>query len=215
MLDIILYFCIGYCIISVIAIIYTRTKKTESSNTYKPTQTHTKSESTSIKEGRAYKKWKEGKEQYAAIIRKLPKDLVKNLYDQFLRALPKIEMVVPHENFPEKYTDIFMATKEVIDNNVYGTITKEQYEKIDDIINKHLKWVVDEYIPAANKANSNLMNSDGLDFGLITNSAADAMLYSAMNARAKVKGNNRHIREYKELIDKQFVDAIKKIEEIV
>ena len=167
------------------------------------------------KEGRAYKKWKEGKEQYAAIIRKLPKDLVKNLYDQFLRALPKIEMVVPHENFPEKYTDIFMATKEVIDNNVYGTITKEQYEKIDDIINKHLKWVVDEYIPAANKANSNLMNSDGLDFGLITNSAADAMLYSAMNARAKVKGNNRHIREYKELIDKQFVDAIKKIEEIV
>ena len=167
------------------------------------------------KDGGSYKKWKKGKEQYAAIIRKLPKDLVKNLYDQFSRALPKIGMVLPHKDFPEKYTDIFMATKEVIDNNVYGTITKEQYEKIDDIINKHLKWVVDEYIPAVNKANSNLMNSDGLGFGLITNSAADAMLYSAKDARAKVKGNNRHIREYKELIDKQFVDTIKKIEEIV
>lgn len=160
------------------------------------------------------KKSKNDKEEYVAIIRKLPKDIVQKLYSSFQEAAVKIGTVVSPGDYPDKYIEMFMATKTVMDEGVYGNITGEQRERMKEVLND-LNWIIKEYIPAANQANVNLRNSDGLGFDLITNSAADAMLYSAMNARSKVKGNDKRIMEYCRLVDNQFIGIIEKIKEIV
>lgn len=163
---------------------------------------------------KALAEFNKDQEQYAAIIRKLPKDIVRKLYSSFQEAATLIGTVVPPGDYPDKYMAMFMATKKVMDDGVYGNITENQRQKINEVF-KDLKWIIKEYIPAANQANFNLMNSDGLGFDLITNSAADAMLYSAMNAGSKVKGNEKRAMEYRRLVDKQFVGVIEKIKEIV
>ena len=155
--------------------------------------------------------WESEEDRYAAVIKKLPSDLVKKLFDYMAQAGRNMSRATPGD-YPGEYMKITFAAKKVMDTASYGTITKEQHQQITAILDEDLKWIVNDFIPAANQALAELQDSDGLGFGLITNSAADAMLYSAMDTHDKIKGNERRLREHREMIDKHFTALIHKIE---
>lgn len=163
---------------------------------------------------KARNEWDSEQGKYEKIICLLPSDLVSKLFDLLKQSCAKIRLVVP-DTFPEELSKILLATNTVINNGTYGTITGAQHEQIKGLLDKDFTWLVNEFIPAANKALRELADSDGLGFGLITNSAADAMLHSALDTNERLKGNEKKIREYEEMIDKQVVSLIEKIQEIL
>lgn len=162
----------------------------------------------------ARNEWESEQGKYEKIICLLPSELVSKLFDLLKQSCAKIRLVVP-DTYPEELSKIFLATNTVINNGTYGTITREQHQQISNLLNKDFNFFVNEFIPAANTALRQLADSDGLGFGLITNSAADAMLYSALDTNERLKGNEKKIREYEEMIDKQVVSLIEKIQEIL
>ena len=167
----------------------------------------------SVKE-KARNEWDSEQGKYEKVICSLPSELVSKLFELLKQSCAKIRLVVP-DTYPEELTKIVLATNTVISNGTYGAITSEQHQQISDLLNKDFHWFVNEFIPAANAALRQLADSDGLGFGLITNSAADAMLYSALDTNERLKGNEKKIREYEEMIDKQVVSLIEKIQEIL
>lgn len=159
---------------------------------------------------KARKEYDEEQKYYEAIIRKLPSELVNKLFDLEKQAGIKIRLAGT-DNYPEEFTTIFLATNAVINNNSYGTITVEQHQQIQEILDKDFKWLINDFIPAANTVLKNNANSDGLGFGVITNNAADAILYDALDTNERLKGNEKRIREYEEMIDKRVVSIIERI----
>ena len=69
------------------------------------------------------------------------------------------------------------------------------------------------YIPAARTAISD--GSQGLDFGIITNSAADMALYKAMDTHEKMKKNNKAVYQFSEKIGQEITSLISAISETV
>ncbi|MCF2663283.1 hypothetical protein JQM66_01765 [Oscillibacter valericigenes] len=165
-------------------------------------------------EEQARNEWNAEEEKYEAIIRKLPSDLVNKLFDFLKQACKRINRVVP-DSYPVELTKMALAAGTVVKNESFGAVTREQHRQISRILDENLDWVVNTYIPAANQALMKLADTDGLGFGLITNSAADAMLYSALDTHQRLKGNEKKIREYEEAIDKQLIPIFEKIRQIV
>ena len=108
-----------------------------------------------------------------------------------------------------------LAAGTVVQKGSFGAITRDQHRQISNILNENLTWVVNTYIPTANQWLMRVADTEGLGFGLITNSAANAMLYSAMDTHQRLKGNEKRIKEYEEEIDKQLIPIFEKIRQIV
>ena len=163
---------------------------------------------------KARSEWDSEQGKYERIIHSLPSELVSKLFDLLKQSCAQIRLVVP-DTYPAELSKIFLATNTVINKGTYGTITREQHQQISNLLNKDFNLFVNEFIPAANTALRQLADSDGLGFGLITNSAADAMLYSALDTNERLKGNEKKIREYEEMIDKQVVSILDKIQKVL
>lgn len=163
---------------------------------------------------KARNEWDSEQGKYEKIICLLPSDLVSKLFDLLKQSCAKIRLVVP-DTFPEELSKILLATNTVINNGTYGTITGAQHEQIKGLLDKDFTWLVNEFIPAANKALRELADSDGLGFGLITNSAADAMLHSALDTNERLKGNEKKIREYEQMIDQKVIAIFDKIQQVL
>ena len=158
------------------------------------------------------KKWERDKEKYRAIIGKLPSDLVHKLHDMLYKA--GLSMGLPSSNLPDELCKAGLAAQAIIENDSYGTITEEQRSKINELF-KGFEWVVNEYIPTGKKALAQLSGSDDLGFGLITNSASNAALYTAMNTHDKIKGNEQRIEEFKQMVDRKVISLIEDISKVV
>lgn len=159
-------------------------------------------------------KWDAQQAKYEDIVCQLPPDLLNKLLSLLKQACNRINVVVP-DSVPEELMKMTMATINVVKKGSTAAITREQYKQISYLLDNDLNWIVNEFIPAANKALCQLADSDGLGFGLITNSAADAMLYSALDTHQRLKGNEKKIREYEEMIDKRLVPIFDKILQIL
>lgn len=166
------------------------------------------------REEKARNEWDAEQRQYELIIRKLPPDLVNKLFGLLKQAATRIKRVVP-DSFPVELTKMALAAGTVAKSGTFGAVTREQYRQINRILDENLGWVVNTYIPTANQWLMQVADTDGLGFGLITNSAADAMLYSALDTHQRLKGNEKKIREYEEAIDKQLIPIFEKINQIV
>ena len=162
----------------------------------------------------AKNEWDADQAKYEAVFRKLPEDLLDTLVSLFNEAGNAISCVVS-DTYPPEYTKLFLSAAAVKKSGTFGIVTREQHRQISEVLDTKLKWVVNDYIPASNQALLKLANKDGLGFGLITNSAADAMLYSAMDTRERLKGNDKLIKDYESFIDEQIVLVFDRIRQIV
>lgn len=163
---------------------------------------------------KARSEWDAQQNKYEDIVRKLPSDLVDELLDLLKQAATRIRRVIP-DSCPEELMKMALATDAVVKKGFFGAVTREQHRQVSRILDEDLSWVVNTYIPAANQALMKLADTDGLGFGLITSSAADAMLYSTLDTHQRLKGNEKKIREYEDAIDKQLIPIFEKIRQIV
>ena len=166
------------------------------------------------REEKARNEWDAEQKQYELIIRQLPSDLVNKLFDLLKQACNRIKRVVP-DTFPEELTKMTLAAGTVVKNGTFGAVTREQHRQIKNILDENITWVVNTYIPAANQWLMQVADTEGLEFGIITSSAADMILYDFMDTHQKLKGNERRIKEYEAEIDKQLIPIFEKIRQIV
>ena len=147
---------------------------------------------------------------YRDILSHLPSDLMRKIHK--LLGTAGLKMGLPAEKLPDELCYALAMANAVIESDSYGTINEAQRLKIEELI-KGFEWQVETGIPAYKQAVNSLYGSDGLGFGLITNSAASAGLYAAMNAHDKIKGHEQRIREFKQYVDREVVDLLNGIQQ--
>lgn len=158
------------------------------------------------------REYEESKAKYRAIIGKLPSDLARKLHK--LLGTAGLSMGLPSEELPDELCKVLAAANAIVKSGSYGTITDEQHLKINELL-KDFEWVVKTDIPAWKQAVNALHDSDGLGFDLITNRAASAALYTAMNTHDKIKGNERRIDEFKQSVDQKVISLVEGIRQVV
>jgi len=166
------------------------------------------------REEKARNEWDAEQRQYELIVRRLPSDLANKLFDLLKQACQRINRVVP-DSYPVELTKMALAAGTVVQKGSFGAITRDQHRQISKVLDESLNWVVSAYIPQANQWLMQVADTEGLGFGLITNSAADAMLYNIIDTHQRLKGNEKRIKEYEEEIDKQLIPIFEKIRQIV
>ena len=162
---------------------------------------------------KAVKKWDEDVESYRSILRKLPKYLVEDFFHAIYNT--GMSMGLPSKDLPDELTKAVSAATKVREAKDFGRLSKEKAANVSDAINQ-FEMEMEELIPIGRKALNQASNSGGLGFGLITNSAADAALYQAMDYHDKVKHYKKMNYTVNQMVDKEvailmnaIVDAIK------
>ncbi len=148
---------------------------------------------------------------YEPLFKKLPERLVRKYCS--LTTQTAQQSGIPVEDLPEILFSTGQASLNVIEQGEFGEITQEQYSKIEKQLNDYDSFMLKTYIPAARTAISD--GSQGLDFGIITNSAADMALYKAMDTHEKMKKNNKAVYQFSEKIGQEITSLISAISETV
>lgn len=158
------------------------------------------------------KKRKRKESAYRDILSKLPSDLIRKIHKLLGTAWQN--MGLPTEDLPNELWYAIGAANAVIKSESYGTINEAQRLKIEQLI-EDFAWEAKTGIPAFKQAVNSLYGSDGLGFDLITNSAASAGLYAAMNAHDKIKGHEQRICEFKQHVEQKVVSLLNGIQQVL
>ena len=156
------------------------------------------------------KKRKRKEAAYRDILSHLPSDLMHKSHK--LLGTAGLKMGLPAGDLPDELCYAIAAANAVSKSDSYGTINEAQRLKIEQLI-KDFEWQVETGIPTRKPAVNMLYGSGGLGFDLITNSAASAGLYAAMNAHDKIKGHEQRIREFKQYVEREVLSLLNGIQQ--
>lgn len=150
-------------------------------------------------------KWETDVENYTSLFKQLPEPTVRRLQKAFYNT--GMGLGVQPADLPDELTKVVGATTKVIENRQFGSLDNEKNKTINSLINKFENSMV-TLVPASKKAMNNAIDNGGLGFGLITNSAANAALYQAMDYRATKKQYAKMNHTVNQLIDRDVLELI-------
>ncbi len=155
-------------------------------------------------------KWEADVEKYKSIIEQLPEQLVVKLFYAIYNT--GMSMGLPSRDLPDELTKVVGAATSVRNAKSFGSISNGQDTNINSLINQ-FENQMETLIPVGKKALNQSIDGGGLGFGLITNNAADAALYQAMDYHDRVKQYKRMNYTVNQMVDKEVVvlmDSIKR-----
>ena len=159
---------------------------------------------------KAERKWDNDVAKYKNLIGKLPRVQRDEIHDLVYNTGMKLG--VPSSEMPDELTKVLSATNALKKEGISGKTSQKQYHMVQRSISEFEKQM-DFLLPSLRKALDNAYDKGGLDFGIITNSAADLALHSAMDKNEKQKSYNRMSISVNQNIDNEVVKLITKIEE--
>lgn len=156
--------------------------------------------------------WDNGIDSYKKLMRKLPSDQLDRLHNTIYRT--GMSLGVPASEMPNELTKVVSATTAIKKESTHGKLTSSQRKSVNQLITdfeKQMKFLM----PAMTKALENTSKEDGLDFGIITNSAVDMALYSAMDQHEKNQKQKRMSISVNQNIDKEVIKLMNGIKDVL
>lgn len=161
---------------------------------------------------KAVNKWDEDVAEYKRIIERMTSNNVNHFFSTIRNT--GLSMGIDYKDLPDELTKAVSAATQVIQNKTFGRLTSHKENEIDELINAFSSEMT-TLIPAARGALNQSINEGGLGFGLITNSAADAALYQAMNYHDKIKHYKKMNYTVNQMIDKEVAVLMNGIKNVL
>lgn len=168
--------------------------------------------SANTKESSVERKWNNDVNSYKNTIRKLPSYELNKLHTAIYNT--GMSLGVPSAEMPDELTKVVIATTAIKKESTHGKLTSSQCESVNQLIEefkKQMKFLM----PALTKALENSSKEDGLGFGIITNSAVDMALYSALDQNEKNKKQKRMSISVNQNIDKEVIKLMNGIKDVL
>ena len=192
-------------IIAVIVTIALESLKSNNSTSGSSEKPLTKREAAYMKE------YEDDVAKYKNLFSKIPGDLTKQTLRAMGHSVQALSAV--EAGGPDKFTNIFIGAGNAMQEGLSGNITSSQRQQISKLISD-FDEDLNTLLPAVLKAISS-SSDQGLDFGIITSSAADAMLYTAMNTKEKIKNEKKMIRTVFNLFDNKAIAFTNELQRIL
>lgn len=143
-------------------------------------------------------KWDRDIDDYKKTLEKLPSDLIERILKATARSI--MECGLGQEYMSDEMAKIMSSANAVKASGHFGHLTAEQRSAVSSKISEYesgLEFSTMSVRIALGKATP----SEGLGFGIITNNAADAMLYTAMNTNEQIKNYKKDIKAMQSILD--------------
>jgi len=143
-------------------------------------------------------KWDRDMDDYKKTLEKLPSDLIERILKATARSI--MECGLGQEYMSDEMAKIMSSADKVKAYGRFGSLTAEQRSAVSSKISEYesgLEFSTMSVRIALGKATP----SEGLGFGIITNNAADAMLYTAMNTGEQIKNYKKDIKAMQSILD--------------
>ena len=147
-------------------------------------------------------KWNNDVEKYKGIVKMLPQHQVERLHQIVYKAGTSINL--PTTELPDELSKLVTATTAIIKSNSFGVIPAEKENQSHKIITE-FENQLNSLVPVINRALKDVYGENGLDFGIITTSAADMALYNAMDNAEKNKKADKTILHYTKQFDEEVI----------